>query len=392
MPELFIEPLTNRQECFQCHKTVTGKKKLLKCAGCHAITYCSVECQREDRTRHKWNCVPVMVTEIPGKGRGIVAARDIKMGELIFNDKPSIKLPSNFMLSPSLSSGPVNSLKTQVENLPTEAKSQFYKLTAPDENTKMNTVLRFLAKRNNSDFETIKLFMGNALNNRKGNYSSLYLNLSLVNHSCAPNAVEGELRPESVAEDQVPHYELRAIKDISRGEEINTCYISNIKRFGIGSQRRKAGIMQELDFDCVCSVCSGQVADQKDIMKRLAELYLELNPLHQYEIVIGFEKWEARLQDKIVELTMELYIGKLDDKIRALDVMVRTAHLARDQNLVRKAMDTWKKLAAETNLADVQMTCQIMENSLSQWSEELNSKKAPKGKEIDFIHNISFYD
>ena len=150
--------------------------------------------------------------------------------------------------------------------------------------------------------------------------------------------------------------------------------------------------MQELDFDCVCSVCSGQVADQKDIMKRLAELYLELNPLHQYEIVIGFEKWEACLQDKIVELTMELYIGKLDDKIRALDVMVRTAHLARDQNLVRKAMDTWKKLAAETNLADVQMTCQIMENSLSQWSKELNSKKAPKRKEIDFIHNISFYD
>ena len=99
MPESYIEPLTDRQQCFTCHKTVTGKKKLSKCAGCHAITYCSVECQREDRARHKWNCVPVMVTEIPGKGRGIVAARDIQMGELIFNDKPAIKLPSNFMLS-----------------------------------------------------------------------------------------------------------------------------------------------------------------------------------------------------------------------------------------------------------------------------------------------------
>ena len=387
MPELFIEPLTNRQECFQCHKTVTGKKKLSKCAGCHAVTYCSVECQREDRTRHKWNCVPVMVTEIPGKGRGIVAARDIQMGELIFIDKPAITLPSNFMLSSFMSSGPVESLKTQVENLPTEAKSQFYKLTAPDTNTQMNTVISILANRNNYNSEAIKLFMGNALTNRKGNYSSLYLNLSLVNHSCAPNAVEGE---ESY--DQVPHYELRAIKDISRGEEINTCYISNIKRFGVGLQRRKAGIKQEMDFDCACSVCSGQVADQKDIMKRLAKLHRELNPLRQYEIVIGFEKWEARLQDKIVDLTMELYIGKLDDKIRALDVMVRTAHLARDQNLARKAMDTWKKLAADTNLADVQMTCQIMENSISQWSKELKSRKAPKREEVDFIHNISFYD
>ena len=59
-------------------------------------------------------------------------------------------------------------------------------------------------------------------------------------------------------------------------------------------------------------------------MKRLAELHLPLNPLFQTEIIIGFEKWEARIQDKIVDLTMQLYIGKLDDKIRALDVMVRT--------------------------------------------------------------------
>ena len=392
MPESYIEPLTDRQQCYTCHKTVTGKKKLSKCAGCHAITYCSVECQREDRTRHKWNCVPVMVTEIPGKGRGIVAARDIKMGELIFNDKPSIKLPSNFMLSSFLSSGPLDSMMTQVENLPTDAKSQFYKLTAPDTNTQMNAFISILANRNNSDSKALKLFMGNAIRNRKGNYSSLYLNLSLVNHSCAPNAVEGEIWPESVAEDQVPNIELRAIKDISRGEEINTCYVSNIKRFGIGSQKRKAGIKQEMDFDCACSVCSGRVADQKDIMRKLAKLYFELNPLHQYEIVIGREKWEARLQDKIVDLTMELYIGKLNDKIRALDVMVRTAHLARDQNLVRKAMDTWKKLAADTNLADVQMTCQIMENSISQWSKELKSRKAPKREEVDFIYNISFYD
>ena len=65
MPETYIEPLTDRYTCFQCNKaaTATGKKKLLKCGGCEAITYCSVECQKADRARHKWNCVPVMVTE-----------------------------------------------------------------------------------------------------------------------------------------------------------------------------------------------------------------------------------------------------------------------------------------------------------------------------------------
>ena len=388
MPEMFIEPLTDRQTCFKCERSVTGKMKLSKCSRCHAITYCGRECQKADWGRHGWNCVPVMVTEIPGKGRGIVAARDIKRGDLIFHDKPAIRLPSNLCLPV----GPMESLKKQIGNLPSEAKSQFYKLTAPDANPKMNTFIRILADWNESDAEALKLFMANALTNRKRNYSSLYLNLALVNHSCAPNAVEGELMPDSEAEGQIQHYELRAIKDISRGEEINTCYVSNIKRFGSGTQKRKAGIMEELTFDCVCSVCSGKVADQDEIMKRLAELHLQLNPRHPVEIVIGFEKWEARIQDKIVDLTMQLDMGKLDDKIRALDVMVRTAQLARDQNLVRKAMTTWKQLAADTNLADVQMTCQIMENSLSQWSEELKSRKAPTVREVGCIYNISFYD
>ena len=90
MPEFYLEPLTDRHTCFKCEKTV--KKKLLKCDGCHAITYCGVECQRADWDRHSWNCVPVMVTEFPGKGRGLVAANDIEKGDLIFKDKPAITL------------------------------------------------------------------------------------------------------------------------------------------------------------------------------------------------------------------------------------------------------------------------------------------------------------
>ena len=93
MPENFIQPVTDRQVCFKCHKTVTGKKKLSKCSRCNAITYCGARCQKKDWHRHRWNCIPVMVTEFEGKSRGVVAARDTKMGEFIFLDKPAIKLP-----------------------------------------------------------------------------------------------------------------------------------------------------------------------------------------------------------------------------------------------------------------------------------------------------------
>ena len=92
MPEFYAEPMKDRKSCSVCKKTVKGKKVLLTCINCHAITYCGRECQSADWGRHEWNCVPVMVTEFPGKGRGLVAATDIEMGELIFEDKPVIKL------------------------------------------------------------------------------------------------------------------------------------------------------------------------------------------------------------------------------------------------------------------------------------------------------------
>ena len=115
MPELYIEPLTNRQECFKCKKTVTGDKKLWKCGKCQAITYCGQECQVEDRPRHKWNCVPVMVTEIEGMGRGLVAARKIKKGELIFIDKPMIRLDNNGV-SKAKAKANFRSLKRQIDD------------------------------------------------------------------------------------------------------------------------------------------------------------------------------------------------------------------------------------------------------------------------------------
>ena len=54
MPEFYIEALKDHRTCFKCKRT--GKKSLLTCDRCHAITYCGVECQKEDRARHKWNC------------------------------------------------------------------------------------------------------------------------------------------------------------------------------------------------------------------------------------------------------------------------------------------------------------------------------------------------
>ena len=178
MPENFIQPVTDRQVCFKCNKTVSGKKKLSKCSRCHAITYCGVEYQKSDWPRHAWNCVPVMVTKFEGKGRGVVAARDIKMGEFIFLDKPAVTSPIRssdndiILIIEQMSDGDVDSVKRQVDNLPSEAKLLFYKLE----------------EFQGEWAKELKIFAGNASVIHKLKEMRLFLNGVLINHSCAPNA------------------------------------------------------------------------------------------------------------------------------------------------------------------------------------------------------------
>lgn len=382
MPEFYIEPMTDRRVCFKCSKT--GKKKLLKCDGCHAITYCGAECQSADWARHAWNCVPVMVNEFKGKGRGLLAAKDIKMGEVILIDKPVIKLPTNTQGQLAMNgSKALQSLKEQIENLPSEAKLQFYKLWSPD-NPQMNDYIRTtFASASPRDRRDFKLFLSNS--KHISGESTLYLNLALVNHSCAPNAIEYGLTP--LTEDEEFNDELRAIKDISKGEEIVTCYFPNVKKYGSIPRKRRAGIKKDFLFDCKCPVCLGKVPGQEKILKKLIDMHRKLDPTP------SDWKREAGICDKIYDLTTQLYIGRLDkDKLEALDALLRTAHLARDQGLVRKAMNMWRQYAEENKYEDADTRYEAFERRLAQWSKEFKSDRAPEKKEIDFFFGISFYD
>lgn len=95
MPEKVSDPTI----CSRCG--LIGSRELHKCSQCHSIAYCDEDCKREDWGRHKDNCIPVMVTEVTGKGRGIVASRDIQIGQVIFTEQSSGRLSSSQEKSPN---------------------------------------------------------------------------------------------------------------------------------------------------------------------------------------------------------------------------------------------------------------------------------------------------
>ena len=370
MPENFIQPVTDRQVCFKCNKTVTGKRKLSKCSRCHAITYCGAACQKADWDRHKWNCVHVMLTKFEGKGRGVVAARDIKMGEFIFLDKPAIKLPirssfnKNLRIFEQLSSEDLNSLMRQVNNLTSEAMLLFYKLEDFHEDFLGEWAKDGIIFSQNASITCKELI--------------LFLNSTLINHTCAPNAYDQKTEDGNI--------EVRAIKDISRGEEITKFYgwdeDFTYKQFGCNVKERKKVIWETLGFDCMCSVCIGDVPDQKDILKELLELHdnhdpdtaihiinelLELHDNLDRETILSDVKLSILVQaiDKMVDLNLILNVGSIADKVWALKMMAETAYLIQDEDRLEIAKKQLKKIAEDTKLVRAMNYLEVMRKYFS---------------------------
>ena len=86
MPEIFRDGSL----CVVC-----GSPGDKKCGGCKSVTYCGAKCQKLDWPRHKRLCAPVVIKEWEGRGRGLVASKNIKMGDLIVKDKAVITISNN---------------------------------------------------------------------------------------------------------------------------------------------------------------------------------------------------------------------------------------------------------------------------------------------------------
>ena len=114
-------------------------------------------------------------------------------------------------------------------------------------------------------------------------------------------------------------------------------------------------------------------------MKKLIEVHSKLNPTP------SDWKREAGLWSRIFDLTMELKIGHPLEKTSALTQLLGFAHLARDKDLVKKAMNMLKQTSEEYKLEFVQRSFEKAESCLVMWSRKFSLNKPPQKEEIDCI-------
>jgi SET domain len=207
------------------------------------------------------------LAEIPGKGFGAIALRDIMPGELIMEEKPLISISSKkgwFTPSESYSEARV---ETEIEKLSDYDQDRFYALhgfmghngefddrdlgSTDDANDKG------LSKNNNNlKLPPIIIYRTNAYPAGPGK-SGLFPLISRLNSHCTPNV----------------HYNwnentgsstIYSVSKISKGDEIVNCYIG----LYISRLERMRYLWGNFGFSCSCKTCSLMGEEQEESDKR----------------------------------------------------------------------------------------------------------------------------
>ena len=148
---------------------------------------------------------------------------------------------------------------------------------------------------------------------------------------------------------------MRAIKDISKEEEVSIFYPKHWENFPLlgPSVHRRQMIKEDYGFDCKCPVCSGEVPDQEDILRKIADIVISYRLLTKDENEMTYSNWTREVipYEAIVELDKIVYMGSPEAKMAKLVVrFFKAAAGARRSDLLRKAVDAIKEFAEKTGL------------------------------------------
>lgn len=181
------------------------------------------------------------VVELKGRGKGVIANRDIKQGELLIREKPLFVVPTR------PGEDPATLIQSKVSALSATDQASFYALSYAKPNVTESHI-------------PFEIFQTNAISAGSGG-TGLFPRTARMNHGCSKafSAVYNWREGEGV---MVVH----AIRDIPKGKEILTTY-TDTKR---PRAARQAYLREIYHFDCACEVCSLPPKESAASDRRLA--------------------------------------------------------------------------------------------------------------------------
>lgn len=233
------------------------------------------------------------ITEIGGKGRGVVASKFIKKGTLILKERPQIppiEIPEDVLNEVETMrnmhkciSNP--EMKSKLEGFVRNVVSFFYQMKESEQKEYLNLrskkldglkeFIMMMEKDLGKAEKTMKI-VGTFLSNF-ARPDGFRIRSSLFNHSCHPNATEIW---SPVSSTKVTH-EIRAIFDIEPGQEIAFNYVRDDFPGMRKKEVRQKIIFLRHDFICLCNLCQdGDDDDHTGSQSQIEELIEEWKKLN----------------------------------------------------------------------------------------------------------------
>ncbi|KAJ7043859.1 hypothetical protein C8F04DRAFT_1070678 [Mycena alexandri] len=225
---------------------------------------------------------PFVVRDIPGKGKGVVATRDIKQGELLIQEPPLFVVPK------SISESPAALISRLLNNVTQANRDAFWSLSYVN-------FPEGLDPETHPEEVALAIFQTNAVSaNNDG--VGIFPRMARLNHGCASafNVVYSWRKREQ-------QIFIHALRDIQRGQELLTTY-TETKRT---RNERREFLSQQYGFMCTCAVCSLDDAASKLSDERLTAIS------HYYG---HFATWGSESISGVEAISTINTIWKLEDE------------------------------------------------------------------------------
>ena len=314
------------------------------------MSYCGPACQKKDWSRHKRLCVPVMIKDIEGKGRGLVASKNFQMGDLILKERAVATIRSK-----GSEAGP--EILSQFNKMTSDERSDFCDLT--------NGHMDDIQGRSDLDrhlSEVTSKFNNNAVFSGSGNETgSLFLTYALINHCCSPNVFMDLTYGDET------RGEVRALRNIKKGEEITDTYIM----LGYLNKYERQRELKKWGFICNCHSCTS--GDEEDLIDETSKIE---NDIRQHVSKTKSDKnktdWAriAQMQDKVVTNLQQLSFSSLLLPMEIVD-LVCMSQIGRQQHLVSKGMELLGDIVEQRKVGLYRKNYKKLQKRLETWHKNL---------------------
>lgn len=257
--------------------------------------------------------------DIPGKGKGLVAIRDIPRGTRILSETPIITVTMGVAVVTQAEA----SIRRQVDALTKEQRQAFLSMhniyPSPNASKRYTGIVRTNALPIEID----------------GIGGGIFLEACRINHSCKNNAQKNW-------NTNIKRHTVHAITDIATGEEITITYLGVLG----GREARQRNLQAKLGFTCTCGLCSLSAEESKAVDIRLDEI--------------------LRLDRRIGQQGLDGILSSPLEMIRDIDrqVSLYEEHGPFDVGLSRAFLDAAQVTIANSDLA---RGCVFAERALSGW-------------------------